>query len=268
MKYQLRGTKTLKNPRVIRWCAYCFLVWFWFIVPPSGIAYPTLGRAKQQKEPDLKHTTTEPAGRSTDMDSQPIGPTYPIIEDDFISVLQARFKQYRDQHPQGLKATGLSRLKQHLQTIEPTTRLPRAQQYRFWYENPTIVLARDITDDQNNVIAARGTAVNPLIATPLNETLVFFDANDPQQIDFVKRTLKRAQQDKRDKPEQNKTHYKLIVVQGNILAAQTQLKERLYADQHGELTNHFHLQRLPTLVKQVSLRLKLEEFPMRATNQA
>ena len=125
---------------------------------------------------------------------------------------------------------------------------------RFWYDDPTIILKRDIRDQNNRIIATRGAAINPRIASPLNETLLFFDADDARQLKFIRNTLKRI--------KANSLNYKLIIVQGYYENAEKKLRQPVYVDQHSELVNRFHIQRLPTVITQVILRLKVEEFPM------
>jgi conjugal transfer pilus assembly protein TraW len=179
---------------------------------------------------------------------QTIGQTYPILEQDFISVLQDRFADYEKTHPEGLKVHWLKQLNARMQRIQPTRYLSRATQYKYWYYDPTIIVKQAMRDAKGELITPKGTIINPLITRPFHETLIFFDPDDEEQKRFVRKKLT------------DKTNtIKLIVVQGHYAKVQQQFDQRLYVDQHSELVTQFNIQHLPALITQYGLRLKIEE---------
>ena len=115
------------------------------------------------------------------------------------------------------------------------------------------------------VVYPKGTSFNPLAkstypksirnyssSVQYDKDLVFFDARDNQQVNFVVELLK-------DLHKKNKI-YKLIMTGGNIADTSKYLNERVYFDQDGRLVFKMGIQHVPTLVYQDGNHFNLQEY--------
>lgn len=101
---------------------------------------------------------------------------------------------------------------------------------------------------EGKLIAQRGTHVNPLVLAPLNKTLIFYDADDKEEIEWVS---------KLDKKLNGKD--KLILVKGSILQEEKRFSKSIYFDQAGRLTNRFNISHVPATVTQEGNKLRINE---------
>lgn len=178
-----------------------------------------------------------------------MGETYSIQETDFIDFIKNRVIEM--EHSGELKA-----VQDHLQKRAMIQRdrptpllLPHVAQAKTVLFNPSIVLDHDIQARDGEVIAKAGTIINPLTIISLSKTLIFYDADDVKERKWV------AEIDKKLKGRE-----KLILVKGSILTEESRLKRRVYFDQEGKLTSRLGVKRVPTVVEQAGLLLRLKEI--------
>ncbi|MDF4270356.1 type-F conjugative transfer system protein TraW, partial [Vibrio parahaemolyticus] len=115
--------------------------------------------------------------------------------------------------------------------------------------DPSLTLAKDLTDANGQVFAKAGTRINPFDTTtwpehsrPPNQfeyshVLVFFDARDEQQLAFAQTF-------------QSKKPIKWILTGGSPNQASEHLNSRIYFDQQGDLSQKMHIKAVPSLVEQ------------------
>lgn len=169
------------------------------------------------------------------------GTTFPIQEENFIDVLQARIVNFEEQNGAVFIADKLSKGILNPKGIS----LPKATAYRSFIYDPSFLLAADIEDHEGTIIAHKGTTVNPLTLTPLTKSMVFFDGSDNKQTQWA------LQQ----------TNSKLILTNGNLLELEKKYQQPFYFDQAAYLINKLGIQHLPAIVKQENDHLKIEEIP-------
>ncbi len=169
------------------------------------------------------------------------GATFPIQEENFIDVLQARIVSFEEQNGQVFTPDKLTKSILNSKGIG----LPKATAYRSFRYDPTFVLMADIEDHEGNVIVYKGTVVNPLTLTPLTKPMIFFDGADGKQVQWA------LQQ----------TNSKLILTNGNLLELEKKYQQPFYFDQAAYLINKLGIQHLPAIVKQENDHLKIEEIP-------
>ena len=114
--------------------------------------------------------------------------------------------------------------------------------------DPSIVLNRDITDNQGRIIARKGTRINPLAHQAFDEIFIFIDADNTAQMAWVKGEIIKLN-------KQNK-QYKIVLVRGNIKQSATALNHRIYFDQQGVLCHRFGIKHTPTLLYQPTIKGK------------
>jgi len=111
-----------------------------------------------------------------------MGQTFPIIEADLLTTIETRLRT--------LEANGgIERLQREMQEqAVASVRRPKrvdgmtpATTRREWLFDPSIVTEDDIVDAKGNLIAARGTRVNPLDMVQLRQALVFVDGDNAQR---------------------------------------------------------------------------------------
>lgn len=175
------------------------------------------------------------------------GQVFPIIEQDIREVFLARLSEMARtgalaRHEETMK----ERVKEHL--LHPQRlHLTKGSASRSFLVDPSITLRQDLRLPDGRLIAASGTRINPFDYHALRKTLVFFDAEDPLQMAWIKK---------------NRTTlgvHKLILTGGSIQDAAEALGQ-VYFDVQGALTGHFHIEHVPALVKQEGRSWRVQEI--------
>lgn len=105
-----------------------------------------------------------------------IGTSYAIAEPDLVETMKERIakvdwaKKKRDAE------------RRYWEKNREFTELPVAKVDREFEVDPTVVVNNDITDQSGKLIAAAGTAINPLVMVPLSKVVIIFDGTDNRQI--------------------------------------------------------------------------------------
>lgn len=190
-----------------------------------------------------------------------MGATFPIIETDLLATIETRLRT--------LEANGgIERLQNQMreQAVasvrrpKPVNGLTPATTRREWLYDPSMVLEDDIVDAKGNLIAPRGTRVNPLDHVPLGQDLVFVDGSDAAQIDWAVRTYSAARA-------------KVIFVAGSPFDAMKPYQRRFWFDQGGQLTAKFGIRHTPAVVTGATVSsgvkaLKVSEVPLAPKGRA
>ena len=179
-----------------------------------------------------------------------MGQTFPIIEADLLTTIETRLRT--------LEANGgIERLQREMQEqAVASVRRPRrgdgmtpATTKREWLFDPSIVTEDDIVDAKGNIIAARGTRVNPLDMVQLRQALVFVDGDNAAELQWALRTW-------------SDTAAKIIFVSGSPFDAMKPWQRRFYFDQGGTLTAKFGIRHTPAVVSAAGSSLKISEVPL------
>lgn len=179
-----------------------------------------------------------------------MGETFPIIETDLLMTIEAKLKH--------LEASGgITALQRQMQDQavasvrrpKPVEGLSPATQRREWLFDPSIALEDDIRDTKGNLIAARGSRVNPLDMVSLSQDLVFVDGTERTQIDWAVKSFGAAKA-------------KIIFVSGSPFDAMKPYQRRFYFDQGGQLVGRFGIRHTPAVVTGAGRALKVAEVPL------
>jgi len=178
-----------------------------------------------------------------------VGQTYEIAEPD---MLEGFYSKLREAEADGKMAEVEQQMKERF--IAHANRpkgvvLPRTQNHRVHYFDPTIVLSQDIVDHEGNVLWPMGTTVNPLEYVPMTQQWLFFDGDDPVQAAWAHDYLKRY-------PNQVRP----ILIQGAVLELTEAWEVRLYFDQHGKYVEKFGIRTVPSLISQEGKKLRIDEI--------
>jgi len=179
-----------------------------------------------------------------------MGQTFPIIEADLLTTIETRLRTLE-------AGGGIERLQREMQEqAVASVRRPRrvdgmtpATTKRDWLFDPSIVTEDDMVDAKGNLIAARGTKVNPLDMVQLRQALVFIDGDNAAELQWALRTW-------------SDTAAKIIFVSGSPFDAMKPWQRRFYFDQGGTLTTKFGIRHTPAVVSQAGSGLRISELPL------
>jgi conjugal transfer pilus assembly protein TraW len=169
-----------------------------------------------------------------------------IKEEDLLHFINERIKHFsiEEQHAFGenMRSYFTSQLKKPMEVKG----LRKARAYAVHYFDPSISIDRDIYNTNQQLIVKKGTHFNPLAQVTLEHSLIFFDATDSEQLVWA---------------QQQDPSVKWILVKGEPLKLEEELKRPIYFDQQGVLTKKFCIHSVPSKVSQDGLKLKVEAIP-------
>ncbi|MCF6768393.1 type-F conjugative transfer system protein TraW [Thiotrichales bacterium 19S11-10] len=194
------------------------------------------------------------------------GHTFKIAEENMIDWIYKRLN-YLEKTGQldQLKDRAIHDVKASALRPKPVNLITTTSPKSFYY-TPTFTLQSDIKDAQGHILYFKGTTVNPLDVTtyPLqirkyyqkapiyNKTWIFFNGDDTQQINWLKKKIKSL--------NDNKRLFKLIMTGGDIKETSDQLKTKVYFDQYGKLTKKIGLLHVPSVMDQEKTHFKITEI--------
>lgn len=186
--------------------------------------------------------------RSEARDYGHAGQTFPVIEPDLLSTIEARLR--------GAEASGelarmnevfAKRVEQRVRRPKPVEGVTPARTARSWDYDPSIAIERDIRDQKGNLIAAAGHRVNPLDFVEIRQDLVFVDGDDAAQLAWATSRYPDLKA-------------KIIFVNGSPIEQMTARKRRFYFDQEGRLTGTFGIEHTPAVVSQTGKTMRVSEI--------
>lgn len=131
-------------------------------------------------------------------------------------------------------------------------------QPKIYLFNPSIVLDHTLKNSNGDIIAVKGTQINPLKIKSFDEALLFIDGDDQKQLLLASKIIQTK--------SKNFSAIKIILVNGDINQTAKLLKQHMYFDQAGVLCKRFGITHTPTMVYQASVhglkipRLEIKEF--------
>ena len=182
------------------------------------------------------------------------GSLFPVEEQDIREFIYQRLNEMQQNGDMALlNKKFIKNVKEH--ALRPTpvsglTTIKETKKTKTFYYDPTYVLDKDIKDHERNVIAKKGTIINPLDTIKLHGVLFFLDADDTKQIKWALKNSKKHE------------YVKYILVKGNIKEAGKRLNDRIYFDQYGLITKQLGIKHIPCIVKQEGKKLQIQEFSL------
>ena len=180
------------------------------------------------------------------------GDLWPVAEPDMLTVIESRLQTLAQSGEMDKKmAEFKARVVRNSQRPPAVEGITRAVRYeRRWFD-PSVRVDKALADDRGNVFAQAGQVFNPLDVVPFNETLLFINGDDAEQLAWVQR----------QKPDTLIT--RIILVQGTIPQTSEKLDSRIFFDQNGVLTTRFGISQVPARVTAApsGKRLQVEIIP-------
>lgn len=179
------------------------------------------------------------------------GSIYTIDEPDMLDMIYKKLVQMQENGE--LDATNraiLNRTKKGISRPDPVSGIDdlRGEEMAVTREfDPSIVLKKDIMNLDGKVIAKRGTKVNPLDYMDFNETLIFINSDNRDQLIWADRFIEKHT---KNRTSGSTKKYKIILVKGNVVDTAKFLHRSVYFDQFGRLSHRFGIRRVPTIIYQ------------------
>ena len=180
------------------------------------------------------------------------GNTFPIKEEGFIAMIQRKLKNINIDEHQGKMRT---HAKKKVEEPLPVTGITKATKTISHSFDPSYILQEDVILPCGKVLYRVGEAINPLDHMSWNGKLLFIDARDKEQVEWVL--------GKHFGTDEQNTNNKIVLIAGKPLKLEEELQQPIYFDQLGELTTKFNIAHVPAVVKQEGRDLKVTEIDIR-----
>jgi conjugal transfer pilus assembly protein TraW len=186
-------------------------------------------------------------GLASARDFGAVGQTWAIAEPDLLATIQGRLAAMQANGGIAAMQRDLAAKAQaRLRRPEPVAGVTPASEPRRWSHDPAIVVEADVRDHKGQLIAARGTRVNPLDFVTLSQDLVFVNGDDEGQVAWATKGwgFNRA---------------KIILVSGSPFNLMKAHRRRFFFDQRGGLVAKFGIAHVPAVVRPAGRLLSVEE---------
>ena len=178
-----------------------------------------------------------------------LGPTYPILEENFLSFIEKRVQALTSGGQwQSLQSVWQQQAQQYRDRPVPMALLPRARHNKTWRFDPSVVLSQAIITPDGLELIPKGARMNPLDTHELSRALIFLDGDNPAEQQWAL-TL----------DQELKGKDKIILLGGSLLNAEKQFKKAIYFDQGRRLIRHFGVTHTPAWIVQEKNYLLIHE---------
>lgn len=171
------------------------------------------------------------------------GQIYQIVEPDMLDAIHARLIDLEESGElEKQKQAFIKRAIQHVlrpKAVLGVLDIEPGEVAASHSVNPSIQVQNDILAQDGQIIARKGTTINPLDYMDFKEELLFINADNSDQVmwasQYIKKNVSKV--------------IKIILVRGNIQSTSEKLG-KVYFDQNGTLCERFGIKRTPTKVFQ------------------
>lgn len=185
-----------------------------------------------------------------------VGHSYEIIEQDIIEYIKQKLEnQDLDAINKGMQ----EKVRERFERPEAVVGIKDSKENREYYYDPTFVLDHDIKDPNGQLIHEKGKVINPLSKVPLSNALIFINGDNKEQVEYAVSQYKELD-----------GKAKIILTSGSPIKLQKGQKEKeeknevwFYFDQFGFLVKKLGIKAVPAIVRQDSLRLKINEVVLK-----
>lgn len=178
-----------------------------------------------------------------------IGPVYKIREQDFLEYIRNKLTvMQRSGELRRLQQQELEQARKRIERPAPVPGITRTVKPHVFYIDPALKVEHAIRDAEGRIITMPGTKVNPFDYLTMSKHLLFIDGDDADQVKWATAMDGRYH-----------GHVKTILVSGSPIDLMKRWKRRVYFDQHGVLSQRFHIRHVPAIVSQNKKRLRVAE---------
>lgn len=174
------------------------------------------------------------------------GHVFPIEEESLLEWLKTKTQSLSKEEIEAVQQKLQKHYVSSFREPHSVQNLSNAKIYRVSYVDPTLCADQDIKNHEGQIIVRKGSCINPLDNIEQLDDLLFFDANNPQHLEWA-----RAQ-----------SKAKWVLTHGRPMELEELEGRAVFFDQSGFLVERFGLKHLPAKVSKDGLRLKVEEIPI------
>lgn len=175
------------------------------------------------------------------------GETFQILEENLLTVLQGKLSKLQssgefEKHQEQIR----EKIVKNIERPVAVEGLIRTKELRKFYYNPSITVPYDLKDHNGVVFHKAGTTINPLDSHHLKQPLLFVDADDSEQVNWV-RNIKDPLP-------------KIILVKGAPFDLMKTIEAPVYFDQGGTIVKKLGIKQVPARVEQDDKKLLITEI--------
>lgn len=176
-----------------------------------------------------------------------VGRSWPVAERDMAETLIARLREKERSGELARLHEGMRERAKARVRAPRSLGLPRVVTTRSFVFDPSVTVPYDLNDAEGRVFQKAGTRVNPLDHMTLTKRIVFVDAADAMQRDWLRKQLAAP------------GAMKLVLTGGSPETVSKQLHRPAWFDQDGSLVKTFGIQAVPAVVSQDGRLLRVVE---------
>ncbi len=178
-----------------------------------------------------------------------MGEVFPILEQDLIEVILKKLQKLQaDGKLEVYQKQIQDRVKIGIERPNPVKDVIHTQTPRSFTFDPSIVVTKDLADQNGNVFYKKGTKVNPLTIRPMTKPLLLIDGDASDHLTWAFKMLKTY------------PLAKLIFVKGAPLKIMKEIGLTVYFDQQGIICKKFGIKQVPALISQQDDLLLIQEM--------
>jgi len=176
-----------------------------------------------------------------------VGRSWPMAEHDMAEALIARLREKERSGELAKLHEGMRERAQATARAPRSLGLPRVVKTRRFLFDPSVTVPYDLSDAEGRAFHKAGTSVNPLDHMTLTKRIVFVDAADSMQLDWLRKQLAAP------------GAIKLVLTGGSPETVSKQLHRSAWFDQDGSLVKTFGIKAVPAVVSQDGRLLRVVE---------
>jgi conjugal transfer pilus assembly protein TraW len=176
-----------------------------------------------------------------------VGHSFVITEEGFLTMIKRKGNMLNlEQENRKMQEYTKDRVEEP-QAVIGIKRTTDAKSYTY---DPTYILDENVYLPDGTLLYSEGTRVNPFDHMSYDKALVFVDASDLEQVEWLKDNLINGEFKKEDK---------LILVKGKPFELQDELDTHVYFDQGGVMIEKFGIEQVPAVVRQEDKLMRINE---------
>ena len=171
------------------------------------------------------------------------------MEKDLVEVIMQKFHKLQangqlETHQQQIQA----KVKNSIARLQPVKDIVHTKTPRSYTFDPSIVVSKDLKDQNGNVFYKKGTVVNPLTIRPMTKPLLLIDGDSSDHMTWAFKMLKTY------------PLAKIILVKGAPLKICHETGLTIYFDQQGVICKRFGIKQVPASITQKDDQLLIQEM--------
>jgi len=175
------------------------------------------------------------------------GHIFEIAEENLLEVIQKKLKKLEEKGAlQTLQKKIQERTKEKILMPQKVPGIQKARETKIHLYDPSYRVKSTLKNQNGDIFAKAGDLINPLDHVSFGEPLLFIDGNDPDQLVFAKKHIQKGP-------------VKIVLVSGRPIDLSDDLHKAIYFDQGGFLCKKLQITKVPSLVYQEDIQLKIKE---------